>query len=89
MAAELNNIHTETNWSAEWFVPVEAEVEVASGRRRSRRLRDMLTAIRLNRRDRLFIVLGDPGAGKSVALRVLCERLIREVTTKTARFHSM
>ena len=82
MAAELNNIHTDTNWSAEWFVPVEAEVEISSGGRRSRRLRDMLTAIRLNKRDQLFVVLGDPGAGKSVALRVLCELLLRETINK-------
>jgi hypothetical protein len=82
MAAELNNIHTDTNWSAEWFVPVEAEVEISSGGRRSRRLRDMLTAIRHNKRDRLFVVLGDPGAGKSVSLRILCEQLLGEVTPR-------
>jgi hypothetical protein len=85
MAAELNNIHTDTNWSAEWFVPVEAEVEISSGNRRSRQLRDLLTAIRLNNRDRLFIVLGDPGSGKSVALRILCERLLRETTSKKGK----
>ncbi len=85
MAAELNKIDTETNWSANWFVPVEAEVEVVSNNRRTRRLRDMLTAIRGNRRDQLFVVVGDPGAGKSVALRVLCEQLIPEVTAKKGK----
>lgn len=76
---DLNKIDRETNWSAENFVPLDAEVEVVSGSKRSRKVTDLLTAIKHNKRSRIFLILGDPGSGKSVALRKLCRELLKEV----------
>jgi hypothetical protein len=68
----------ETNWSHAYFTPLEAEVEVeGSGRRR---LTDLLSALRKFRKSRAYLVLGDPGSGKSVALRQLCRELLKEVS---------
>jgi hypothetical protein len=76
---DLDRIDRETNWSPEIFTPPDAEVEVRSGSKRLRRVTDLLNAIRSDRRSRAFLVLGDPGSGKSVTLRKLCRDLIREV----------
>lgn len=76
---ELNKIDRETNWSAETFTPLDAEVEVRSGSKRLKRVTDLLTAIRSDTKSRVFLVLGDPGSGKSVALRKLCRDLLKEV----------
>ncbi len=76
---DLNKIDRETNWSAEAFTPLDAEVEVQSGFRRLRKLTDLLSAIRSDHKSRAFLVLGDPGSGKSVALRKLCRDLLGEV----------
>ncbi len=76
---DLNKIDRETNWSAEAFTPLDAEVEVQSGSRRLRKLTDLLSAIRSDHKSRAFLVLGDPGSGKSVALRKLCRDLLGEV----------
>ncbi|MDT7689117.1 MAG: hypothetical protein QOE46_1876 [Acidobacteriota bacterium] len=76
---ELNKIDRETNWSAENFMPLDAEVEVQSGTKRLKKVTDLLTAIRSDTRSRVFLVLGDPGSGKSVALRKLCRDLLKEV----------
>jgi hypothetical protein len=69
----------ERQWSAEIFIPLDAEVEVRSGSSRTKKLTDLLSAIRSERKSRTFLVLGDPGSGKSVALRKLCRELLKEV----------
>jgi hypothetical protein len=76
---DLNRIDRESNWSAAQFVPLDADVEVQSGSKRLKKVTDLLSAIRSNRRSRVFLVLGDPGSGKSVALRKLCRNLLEEV----------
>ena len=76
---DLNKIDRETNWSAEYFTPLDAEVEMQSGDKRLKKVTDLLSAIRSDRQSRVFLVLGDPGSGKSVALRKLCRDLLAEV----------
>src|SRR5205085_10675130 len=56
----LRNIDIETNWSAAFFTPLDAEVEVQSGSKRLKKVTDLLTAIRSDRLSRVFLVLGDP-----------------------------
>jgi len=76
---DLERIDRESNWSAEIFTPLDAEVEIQSGNKRLRKVTDLLRAIRSDHKSRVFLVLGDPGSGKSVALRKLCRDLLQEV----------
>lgn len=76
---DLNKIDHETHWSTEYFIPLNAEVEVRTISRQKRKVMDLLNAIRTNKKSRVFLVLGDPGSGKSIALRKLCRELLNEV----------
>lgn len=78
LLGDLNTIDRDSNWSAEYFTPLDAEVEVQSGSKRKRQVTDLLNAIKSNKLTRVFLVLGDPGSGKSVSLRKLCRELLQE-----------
>ena len=79
---DINRLDRETNWrtnwSVEYYTPLDAEVEVRSRNKRLRKITDLLTAIRSDRTSQVFLVIGDPGSGKSVALRKLCRDLLKE-----------
>ena len=77
---DLGKLDRETQWSPMNFTPLDAEVEIRSEDRRMKKITDLLTAIKkAPKTDRTFLVLGDPGSGKSVALRKLCRDLLDEV----------
>ncbi|WP_373613288.1 NACHT domain-containing NTPase [Mucilaginibacter sp. OAE612] len=69
----------EANWSDAHFTSLDAEVETLTSKGKKRRVTNLLKAIRNNYSSKVFLVLGDPGSGKSVALRKLCRDLIKEV----------
>lgn len=79
---QLTDIDRETNWSHQYFTPLDADVEVLSdsGRMPSRRVTDLIGALRRDKNSQAFLVLGDPGAGKSVALRKLALEMLEEVS---------
>ncbi|MCG6552648.1 MAG: NACHT domain-containing protein [Candidatus Magnetominusculus sp. LBB02] len=72
---QLNAIDRETNWSDQFFTPLEVEVEVDYGTKKRKKVMELLNAVREDKKTKVFLVLGDPGAGKSVALRKLCKEL--------------
>lgn len=76
---DLDRIEREGNWSAELFVPLEAEVEIRQATKISKRKKDLLSALKKEKKAKTFLVVGQPGAGKSVALRKLCRDLLQEV----------
>lgn len=82
----LVGIDKQSNWSPEYYTELEAEVEVtaANGKPISRRIVNLQTALRNDRDTQSFLILGDPGAGKSVALRKLAKDMLTEVP-KTGR----
>lgn len=77
----LVGIDQQSNWSPEYYTELEAEVEVATtiGKQVSRRIVNLQDALRRDRDTRSFLVLGDPGAGKSVALRKMAKDMLAEV----------
>jgi hypothetical protein len=75
---DLDHIDISTNWSATQFIPLDAEVEVFRGDRRSSEVLDLMEGLVRNRDRQLLVVLGDPGSGKSVALRKLARVLLAE-----------
>jgi hypothetical protein len=89
LAREINTTNSAENWRDAEFAELEAEVE-AEGALRSwtpwklrhgiRRERSLSVALQRSA-ERLVLVEGDPGAGKSVALR----HIALEVATRAAR----
>ena len=81
----IEKLNTDANWDEHLFVPIEAEVEVVSRNRRKRRYEDLLRCLKKTRRGcTVYLVLGDPGAGKSVSMRKLCLELLKE-TKRTGK----
>lgn len=75
----LETINRETDWNENLFTPIEAEVEVNIRGKHKKNYTDLLKCLKKTRRGSdVFLVLGDPGAGKSVALRKLCFELLKE-----------
>ncbi|MCP4221210.1 MAG: ATP-binding protein, partial [bacterium] len=74
---DLEEIDRKTNWSAQHFTPLDAEVIVDTGDTTKKRITDLLRAIKKSD-DRVFLVLGEPGSGKSVALRKLARDLLKK-----------
>lgn len=80
---DLITADQKSNWSPEYYTELQAEVEVLSnnGVASRRKIVNLQEAIRKDRRARAFLILGVPGAGKSVALRKLARDMLEEVGT--------
>ncbi|WP_417327874.1 NACHT domain-containing protein [Halarcobacter sp.] len=76
---DLIRIDKELNWNDSYFIPLEAEVEIKSNKIYRREITKLNSAIKKNKKDKAFLVLGDPGSGKSTSLRKLCFDLLGDV----------
>lgn len=76
---DLDDLNRETNWSEEFFTPLDAEVEIRTESTKKKKVTDLLSALKKDRKSKALLILGDPGSGKSVALRKLCTELLNEV----------
>lgn len=75
----LEEMNREANWNEDQFTPLEAEVEMDNGGKRKKKYEDLLKCLKNNRRrGTVYLVLGSPGSGKSVAMRKLCLDLLKE-----------
>jgi hypothetical protein len=76
LARYIRDIDRNTNWSNEDYTPLEAEVEIKTSTGTKKIIKDLLEAIKQSN-DYLFLIIGEPGSGKSVALRKLCLDLLK------------
>ena len=76
----IERINRETDWNESTFTPLDAEIEACFNKKRKKKFDDLLKCLKAyRRRNTVFLVLGDPGAGKSVAMRKLCLDLLDDV----------
>ncbi|MBL8644294.1 MAG: NACHT domain-containing protein [Rhodospirillaceae bacterium] len=79
---DLIKIDFASHWETRLFEPLHAEIEVEGIKSRKRQVvSDLIQAIRYERKAEVFLVLGDPGSGKSVSMRLLAKRLLNEIPT--------
>lgn len=81
LKSQIRDIDRDTNWSNEYYTPLDAEVEMKTSKGIKRVIADLLGAIKKSN-DRLFLLIGEPGSGKSVALRKLCLDLLKDSVKK-------
>lgn len=75
----LHAIERDSNWNDKLYTPIEAEIEVETNGKYKKRYDDLLKCLKkVKRGGTIFLVLGDPGSGKSVSLRKLCLELLDE-----------
>ncbi|MFK0095456.1 NACHT domain-containing protein [Pseudomonas sp. NPDC090592] len=79
---DLVTLDRQSNWNPEYYAELEAEVEVLSshGVATRKKVLDLQDAIKVDKRLQSFLLLGVPGAGKSVALRKLALDMMDEVS---------
>jgi hypothetical protein len=95
--AELNRLDSLTEWKDYRYGELEAEIEAEGSRRTAtfpifglstynklRRERSLTKALRKSR-ERIILLEGDPGAGKSVALRHLAQVMARKAARSRSR----
>ncbi len=86
MAGYLDRLDEETNWSDSDYTTLEAEIEMTRQQGKSPRVvADLIKAIRQDQESPSFLLIGDPGSGKSVSLRRLARELYQEVPTQGSR----
>jgi succinate dehydrogenase hydrophobic anchor subunit len=76
LADHIRDVDRDMNWQPQYYTPLNADVEVEYAKGKKKQEKDLLTAIRASK-DKLFLLIGEPGAGKSVALRKLCYDLLK------------
>ncbi|MEN5143125.1 NACHT domain-containing protein [Pseudomonas juntendi] len=79
---DLVTLDRQSNWNPEYYAELEAEVEVLSshGVATRKKVLDLQEAIQVDKKLQSFLLLGVPGAGKSVALRKLALDMMDEVS---------
>ncbi len=76
---DLNNTNIETQWNDYFFTPLDADIEIKSGNKIYKKSTDLLKALKGKTNENAFLVLGEPGSGKSTILRKLALDLLKEV----------
>jgi hypothetical protein len=75
----IERLDDDLNWRHKNFVELEADIDLVldDGDRRHS-VGSLLEAVRNDKKAKLFVLLGDPGSGKSVSLRALTRKLLEK-----------
>ena len=76
---DLDEIDHSTQFSDDRFVELDANFTITKGRKQKKSVRKLIPALRSTKKESAFLVLGDPGTGKSTALRKLARTLLDDV----------
>lgn len=76
LSRNLMMVDEALRWHNRFFVNLDAEIDVRNTPGRGRRVADLVSALKANQEAELFLVVGVPGSGKSVALRKACAELL-------------
>jgi len=75
----LSRLDEETYWNTEDFIRLNAEVDVICDNKAMSKTRDPLHALQQSPvKNNITLVIGEPGSGRSVAMRGLCTTLLRK-----------
>jgi hypothetical protein len=75
----LSTLDDETKWDEYYFTPLDADVSISSSGLTRKRVVNLMSALKVENGANVVLLLGDPGAGKSIALRKLAKDLLKEV----------
>ena len=74
----VEKLNVEMYWGDDIFTPLSAEVVSEKGTKK-RKYRDLLSVLKSSKKkDIVYLILGEAGAGKSLSLRKLCINLTKE-----------
>ena len=76
---DLYMLNRSTQWSDDYFVPLDATFTVENRFKLKKSNCELIPALLKNKNEPVFLVLGEPGSGKSTALRKLAKNLLSEV----------
>ena len=81
MENKVDRFDKEFNWLDRYFIPLKADIEIKRKNGKYKKVVDLLTALKKchQKNSPTYLLIGEPGAGKSVALRKLCRELLKEV----------
>ncbi|OEE62522.1 hypothetical protein A1OS_18050 [Enterovibrio norvegicus] len=74
---DIKSINKQTDWTGSFFTNLDAEVYIRTRKGNKKKASDLLKAMKA-KSGRAFLILGHPGAGKSVALRKLAQDLLMQ-----------
>lgn len=79
LKSDIIKIDIDTQWNDYYFTPLEAEVIVEEYNKTKKKINDLMKALKGKSHENAFLILGDPGSGKSTVLRKLANDLLKEV----------
>lgn len=79
MSNMLRSLDEETQWNTRDFIRLNAEVDILCDNKARPRTKDLLRALQQSPgKNNITLVIGEPGAGKSIAMRSLCTALLKK-----------
>lgn len=79
LSSMLDRLDKETQWDTKNFIPLNAEVDILCDNKTKHKTENLLQALQQSPgKNNISLVIGEPGSGKSVAMRGLCNELLKK-----------